>query len=312
MFWEAVLCCPVRCLFKIQKMDNIAVFLTKDLKKLMKNKKIIFMGDSNIRAIYKDFLCLMKDDRIIPDRNLRAKLEDSVFGDRLLNRGEKTNARVYREERRSTQCHVNVYFYFITKVFDEYVEDVLSRLRRGVRPDVLIVNSFLWDISRWGADGVDTYKRNLNHLMDRLQSLVPDCLVIWMTTPPLSKNIRGGFLIPDLEFLKYSLRFHVLEGNNFASEVVINHGFDVVDAHYHLQHQIHRRADDGVHWKPKAVRFILNLLLSHISVAFNVPLPNHGPPQVTDDETQESGDQAATASTSAGDQQAAASTSGTY
>ncbi|KAG8173734.1 hypothetical protein JTE90_009169 [Oedothorax gibbosus] len=263
-----------------------------------------------MRAVYKDFLCLMTDDRIIPDVNLRAKLEYSVFGDKLLSRGHKNNARVFREERRSTQWGVDAFFFFITQVYNDYIEEVLKRIKRGVRPDILIVNSFLWDVTRWGADGVNVYKKNLTKLMNRLRSRLPNTLVIWMTTPPISKNIKGGFLLPDLEFLKYSLRFHVLEGNNFASEVVIEHGFDVVDAHYYLQHQIHRRADDGVHWKPDAVRFILNLLLSHISVAFNVPLPPHGPPQFSADEAQESGDEAAAASTRAGDE-AVASTSGT-
>ncbi|GBN53255.1 hypothetical protein AVEN_24773-1, partial [Araneus ventricosus] len=38
--------------------------------------------------------------------------------------------------------------------------------------------------------------------------------------------------------------------------------------------QIHRRGRDGIHWDPKAVRYVTNLILRHISLSWNVPLPH--------------------------------------
>ena len=119
---------------------------------------------------------------------------------------------------------------------------------------------------RYGKNGVDEYKQNLVHLFDRFkQSLSPDCLVIWNATLPISKNIRGGFLIPEVEFMNSTLRLDILEANFFAQQVVISHGYDLLDLHYYMRNQLHRRAADGVHWDQTAHRRITNLLLCHIS-----------------------------------------------
>ncbi|KAG8189644.1 hypothetical protein JTE90_018493 [Oedothorax gibbosus] len=250
------------------------IFLQKDLRALFKNKTIVFMGDSNIRALYKDFLCLMHESYIISEERLKAKMEKSIYNDKLIFHGARNNGRDYKEERQINSCLINASFYFITRVYDDYVKSVLKRITADRDPDVLVINSCLWDVTRWGASGVKDYKSNLLILMRHLQRVLPDCLVIWVTAPPISSEVRGGFLVADLQFLKYSLRFHVVEANHYARQVVVEHGFDVLDTHYHLKNQIHRRADDGVHWNTYAVRYVLNLLLTHISLAWNVPLPH--------------------------------------
>lgn len=48
------------------------------------------------------------------------------------------------------------------------------------------------------------------------------------------------------------------------------YGFDILDLHYHLRHQLQRRADDGVHWDQTAHRRISNLILGHIAMAWGV------------------------------------------
>ncbi|XP_013791001.1 uncharacterized protein LOC106474850, partial [Limulus polyphemus] len=127
----------------------------------------------------------------------------------------------------------------------------------------------------WGPSGVEEYQKNFNMLMAKLQeTVVENCLVIWTTTLPLSQKMKGGFLVPQLEFLKYSLRFHVMEANLYARQVVVKHGFDVLDMHYNLRMQIDQRAADGIHWLPPALRYMTNLLLTHISLALGVPLPH--------------------------------------
>ena len=54
----------------------------------------------------------------------------------------------------------------------------------------------------------------------------------------------------------------------------MEHGYDVLDLHYYFRSQIHHRVKDGVHWNFKAHRRITNFLLTHISEAWAVPLPN--------------------------------------
>ena len=74
--------------------------------------------------------------------------------------------------------------------------------------------------SRYGAMSVDEYKENLETLFRRLKESLPEnCLVIWLTTLPISKRIRGGFLIPEIEFRNSTLRLDVLEANFFVHKV---------------------------------------------------------------------------------------------
>ncbi|GFY43193.1 PC-esterase domain-containing protein 1A [Trichonephila inaurata madagascariensis] len=250
------------------------IFLKDDMSKLLKKKSIVFMGDSNIRALYKDFLCLLHQTQFIPEHILRNKMEHTVFGDKLVFHGHKSNGRNYREEREATIKRTKVSFFFLTRVFDDYVKSVLKKITHKSDPDVIIINCCLWDITRWGYDGVEKYKKNLKLLMKEFKKYLPDCLVIWITTPPIACELKGGFLVKELQFLKYSLRFHVVEANHYARKIVVENGFDVLDSHYHLKMQIHRRSSDGVHWLPPAIRYVTNLLLTHISLAWDVPLPH--------------------------------------
>ncbi|XP_063220941.1 PC-esterase domain-containing protein 1A-like isoform X1 [Bacillus rossius redtenbacheri] len=138
------------------------------------------------------------------------------------------------------------------------------------------MNSCLWDLSRWGPNGVCAYKDNLLKLMKFLnQNLPQETLFIWTTALPISQNCYGGFLIKQVEFLKHTLRFEVMEANMYARDVVANHGYDVLDLHYYFTMQIFRRAKDGIHWLPEAVRFMTNLVLTHTALSWHHPLPGN-------------------------------------
>ncbi|XP_076317564.1 PC-esterase domain-containing protein 1A-like isoform X2 [Tachypleus tridentatus] len=227
-----------------------------------------------MRAQYKDLVLLAQDNKLISETQVKRKMENSFLGDQMVRHGEKNNGRDFIEERVFNKKHSNFSFFFLTRVYDCYVETLVEKFKEE-QPDIIVVNSCLWDISRWGPNGVEEYRKNLNMLMAKLQDTVSeDCLVIWSTTLPLSQKMKGGFLVPQLEFLKYSLRFHVMEANHYARQIVVKHGFDVLDMHYNLRMQIDQRAADGIHWLPPALRYMTNLLLTHISLALGAPLPH--------------------------------------
>lgn len=64
--------------------------------------------------------------------------------------GELHNGTQYREVRQfcSGSGHHLVRFYFLTRVYSEYLEGVLEELTYGPAPDLVIINSCLWDLSR--------------------------------------------------------------------------------------------------------------------------------------------------------------------
>lgn len=143
---------------------------------------------------------------------------------------------------------------------------------------MFMLSCIIWN--RYGSNSVEEYKENLNTLFDRFKEKLPeDTLVIWNTTLPVAKDIRGGFLVPEIDFMKNTLRLDILEANLFAKQIVEAHGFDILDLHYHLRNRLDRRAKDGVHWDQKAHRHITNLLLTHIADAWSEKMPERNKPK---------------------------------
>lgn len=74
------------------------------------------------------------------------------LNDELIEGGEKmemTNGKKYREVRQYCGPNHLVRFYFVTRIYNSYMETILADLVSGPPPDVVIVNSCLWDISRY-------------------------------------------------------------------------------------------------------------------------------------------------------------------
>ena len=65
-----------------------------------------------------------------------------------------------------------------------------------------------------------------------------------------------------------------MEANSFVHQVCVAFDYDILDLHYWMRFQLNRRTVDGLHWEPHAMRMISNLLLTHISLAIEEPLPN--------------------------------------
>ena len=62
-------------------------------------------------------------------------------------RDQMHNGTHYREAREFCSPHHRVRFYFVTRVFSPYMSAVLEQLRADA-PDLVLVNSCIWDISR--------------------------------------------------------------------------------------------------------------------------------------------------------------------
>lgn len=75
-------------------------------------------------------------------------------------------------------------------------------------------------MNRYGSGSVDMYKENLDTLFTKMKEVLPEtCLVIWNMTLPISKKARGGFLIPQVEYMNSSLRLDILEANFYVHKV---------------------------------------------------------------------------------------------
>ena len=51
------------------------LFLSEDVRRVLKGKQVVLLGDSNIRGLYKDIVWLINDNSFIPYECLGAKGE---------------------------------------------------------------------------------------------------------------------------------------------------------------------------------------------------------------------------------------------
>ncbi|XP_004674865.1 PREDICTED: PC-esterase domain-containing protein 1B-like [Condylura cristata] len=249
-----------------------------EVQQLLHNKFVVIMGDSIQRAVYKDLVLLLQKDCLLSSSQLKAKGELSFERDVLLEGGRwgrMHNGTHYREVRQFRSGHHQVRFYFLTRAYSPYVEDVLAELYWGEHlPDVVIMNSCLWDLSRYGQDFQRRYREDLEQLFSRLYQVLPEsCLLVWNTAMPVAEVVSGGFLPAELRPQTARLREDVMEANFYSSAEASRYGFDVLDLHFHFRHAGHHRQRDGVHWDERAHRHLSQLLLAHLADAWGVELP---------------------------------------
>ncbi|XP_053556320.1 PC-esterase domain-containing protein 1A-like [Bombina bombina] len=176
----------------------------------------------------------------------------------------------YREVRQYCSDHHLVRFYFLTRVYSAYLESILSDFQAGLQPDVVIMNSCIWDITRYGQKQMEEYKTNLDLLFTRLdQVLHRECLVVWNTAMPV--GYKGGELSA---YVKCNLRWDIVEGNFYSATLADLYKMDVLDFHYHFRVDLRHRCRDAIHWNQVAHRKFTQILLTHIACAWRVEVPD--------------------------------------
>jgi len=257
------------------------IFLKDDALKILKGKQIIFIGDSIQRNIYQDLVTLLCKGGVTSHDILKKKGEmiPEYLGDKLVNNtGQLTPGTEYREERelrlrRDGQDPPLAKFYFLTKCWSSHLKEFLVRYKEEHgSPDLILVLSCLWDINRWGSGGIAGYKTNCRDLLRHVKKhMSAKTQVIWLTSPPIAVECHGALMVEGMD--KEGMRFNVMEANLMVATAAASFGYDVLDLHHMLMHQVHKRMPDGIHWTQAAVRFQVNLILTHFCLSRNIPLP---------------------------------------
>ncbi|XP_018424014.1 PREDICTED: PC-esterase domain-containing protein 1A-like [Nanorana parkeri] len=186
---------------------------------------------------------------------------------------EMHNGITYREVRQYRTGYHLVRFYFLTRIYSEYVESVLADFKEGPQPDVLILNSCIWDLIRYDYQPLEFYKTNLDRLFCRLtEVLPPECLVIWNMTMPVGFKDGEVQEVTRKESMGF-LRWDIIEGNFYSATLANLHKMDVMDMHYHFRFDLRARTRDSIHWNQLAHRKYTQILMSHIAQAWGVQAP---------------------------------------
>ncbi|XP_015270460.1 PREDICTED: PC-esterase domain-containing protein 1A-like [Gekko japonicus] len=179
-------------------------FRSKEVQQLLHNKFVVILGDSIQRSVYKDLIRVLQNDSLLSSSQMKSKGELCFENDHLIEGGvlgELHNGTHYREVRQYRTDHHLVRFYFLTRVYSDYLESILDDFQAGPEPDVLVLNSCIWDVSRYGSSSMKEYRKNLQTVFNRLDAVLPaSCLVLWNMTMPLGPKVTGGFLIPEVKW----------------------------------------------------------------------------------------------------------------
>ncbi|KAM9335630.1 PC-esterase domain-containing protein 1A-like [Symphorus nematophorus] len=251
-------------------------------RQLLHNKFVVVLGGSVQRSMYKDLVLLLQRDQYLTLPQLKSKGEFSFEQDSLVEGGRlgpMNNGTDYREVRQYRSSHHLLRFYFLTRIYSPYMESILEDFRRGLKPDVIIVSSCVWDITRYGLGCLEQYKENLHKFFGQIKTIVcHDTLILWNLAMPLGKKIKGGFLVPEVSHLSPTLSYDVIEANFYSSRLAEAYGLDILDLHFHFRLSLQHRMPDGIHWDALAHRHISSLLLQHIADAWGVDLHDRPSP----------------------------------
>jgi len=184
-------------------------------RQLLRDKYVLIIGDSVQRGVYKDLVALIHDSEMLRTEELVKAGELNFRGDRKLYGTQKNLGHRYMEIREyvgyndlgeNWRERVLVRFVFVTKIWDNDMKELLNSLTDDQFPDVLLVNSLFWDVTKYGHQKADKIKINecwtfpkfehnleqfINHVdqLDRRRlEKSPNekpCLKLWRSTMPI-------------------------------------------------------------------------------------------------------------------------------
>lgn len=256
----------------------MAIFFNQDVCELLENRKVIIIGDSIQRSVYKDLVCLwtQEDSRYLYQRELRAKGELTFLGDKLLSggklEGKMVNGVGYREVREFSDGRAFFKYYFVTRSYSEHMASILNELKT-CQPDVIVMNSTFWDLHHYGDNDLQQYKDNLDRLLnDITDKFSSSLLFIWNAALPLAERCKGGFLRKG--FLTIPVE-KIKTANKLAWLATTGQKKIYLDLFTELRNKENfTQAEDGIHWGMRAHRKISNLILTEVCTSWNRKLPD--------------------------------------
>lgn len=162
-------------------------------------------------------------------------------------------------------------------------------------PDVLLINSCLWDITRYsrafdpdvpsyvnrqaGVEraAIEEFLERISMLIRRLRLVMPPTTqVIWINMPwPLTVDGRSIVNRADNAETRHLNRMLIVDANFRASQLFRAAGYDVLDIGFYMRnHALYSyRIKDGVHWDSVGTRIMTQLIIGHLARSWNITLP---------------------------------------
>lgn len=187
----------------------------------------------------------------------------------------------YKEVRQFTKGTTEIKFFFVARCYGEYMKSIIAKFETEP-PDVIIMNSCLWDLCRYGKNANSEFKTNINKLLEAIGLVMPydsKRIFIWNATLPVIDSSQTSCVPFHFPQCFRPEDKNVRNANLYVRDQMVDYGdnflfLDLYDVfHSHLDHRIH----DGVHWDSFAHRKLTHSLLTEISMQWDFELPANGP-----------------------------------
>jgi len=234
-------------------------FSATKVKQIVKDKRFMFLGDSNTRGVYKDFVACYKGDGLVSQAEYRKKGEPTYRGDRLVKVANVGNSTQYEEIREypskpNNSDNTRIQYHFITRCWGNKIVSKLQDSLQTFKPDVIVMNSCLWDTTRYHDNedaAIESYIENLNKLTSFLSANFTG-IFIWYTCFPVSPKVNAALFGPMAQErqLKQIAQLSTLVpvANKICTVIARSREFEVVDFWKLAIQDFDQRSDDGCHW----------------------------------------------------------------
>ncbi|CAF3582870.1 unnamed protein product, partial [Rotaria sp. Silwood2] len=179
----------------------------------------------------------------------------------------------YEEKRVFLANIFLVKFIFLTRCRNEITSRIFEEFKKDPeKPDLVVINSTLWDISRYGENGEKDFKINLPICFDELRAATsPTTIILWLTALPISAEPNAVVFDEKYRPENKYWRTQFLHMNAFSAELAKTKNCEVLDVHYLFRQNPEMRDADGCHWNSNGHRLITSYIAQTVSLIWHVP-----------------------------------------
>ena len=250
--------------------NHSAVIFQKDhARQLLKNKYILILGDSVQRTVYKgnrthielelmeclDLVALLYNSEMLTQRELAQSCEKEHRGDELVAATMKNIGDKFMEVREFVNDgYVLIRYVFMSRIWESNgdTQQLLDALTSDHFPDVLLVNSLFWDVSKYGDRPIidqktkmkrfTGFENNLHRFIKYFENReelickneksgrIP-CLKIWRSTMPISETANTEPLTGTKSNM-VKLVEEISHTNYWAEQIIQSYNWDIIDAQF--------------------------------------------------------------------------------
>ncbi|GMT08583.1 hypothetical protein PENTCL1PPCAC_30757 [Pristionchus entomophagus] len=253
-----------------------------------------------MRGLYKDLITWIQSDHLSTDNELKARAETNFKGDRQIDISLLSDDKVFRQAREyQTDTHL-IQFLFTTRIMKDDMELLIQQmLGEDGYPDVILINSMIWDLTRYfkvatdmsysdsayqkkiDIECIQKYLDRTSMFLRRLRAILPPhTMVVWVCFPhcrpslPPSEGRRGRGIqnTPLAKERNHFIRSVMIDGNFRIAQVVKSAGYDVLDLGFYMRNHAfyHYQKEDGMHWLPAGVRLMSQLLIQFLAKSWGI------------------------------------------